>query len=186
MNELDRGRDIHRLDIDLQQRPIADPGFVFYLDRVVAETDDEIGGPQKFALDLPAGPLDAAERERMILVDHALCHGRGGERQIVAFDDVAQKRGIGDAHGRRADDRDRAPVMRPVTSAAKPAEPSCAVSTNSTPPWRPGLCIATLGPMPKPRATPFALSIAIIRSALFMLAANPARRLSTGVGSRHR
>src|SRR6266849_949010 len=29
-----------------------------------------------------------------------------------------------------------APVMRPVTSAAKPAEPSCAVSTNSTPPLR--------------------------------------------------
>src|SRR5262245_41458444 len=27
-----------------------------------------------------------------------------------------------------------APVIRPVTSAAKPAEPSCAVSTNSTPP----------------------------------------------------
>jgi hypothetical protein len=30
------------------------------------------------------------------------------------------------------------------------------------------------------------LSVAMIRSALFMLAANPVRRLSTGVGSRHR
>jgi len=107
MNQLDRGRDVHGLDIDLQQRPIADPGFVFHLDRVVAETDDEIGGAQELALDLPAGPLDAAERERMILVDHALGHGRGGERQVVAFDDVAQHLRIGDAHRRGAEDRNR-------------------------------------------------------------------------------
>jgi hypothetical protein len=43
----------------------------------------------------------------MILVDHAFGHGRGDEWQAVAFDDVAQKRGIGDARRRRADDRDR-------------------------------------------------------------------------------
>lgn len=43
----------------------------------------------------------------MILVDHALGHGRGGERQTVAFDDGSQHLRIGDAHRRRADDRDR-------------------------------------------------------------------------------
>src|SRR6516225_962232 len=64
-----------------------------------------------------------------------------------------------------------APVMRPVTSAAKPAEPSCAVSTNSTPPWRIASISGSTLPlgMPKPRVTPFALSVAMMRSALFML-----------------
>src|SRR5262245_46771774 len=78
-----------------------------------------------------------------------------------------------------------APVMRPVTSAAKPAEPSCAVSTNSTPPWRIASISGSTLPlgMPKPRVTPFALSVAMIRSALFMLAANRARRLSCAVGT---
>src|SRR5262245_20735226 len=81
-----------------------------------------------------------------------------------------------------------APVMRPVTSAAKPAEPSCAVSTNSTPPWRIASISGSTLPlgMPNPAVTPFALSVAMIRSALFMLPANPARRLSCGVGSHHR
>src|SRR6266540_166648 len=79
-----------------------------------------------------------------------------------------------------------APVMRPVTSAAKPAEPSCAVSTNSTPPWRIASISGSTLPlgMPKPRVTPFALSVAMIRSALFMAAANRARRLSCAVGTR--
>src|SRR3954464_13337475 len=36
MDELDRGRDVRRLDIDLQQRPVIDPGFVLHLDRIVA------------------------------------------------------------------------------------------------------------------------------------------------------
>ncbi len=107
MHEVDRRRDVHRLDIDLQQGTIVDPRFVFHLDRIVAETDDEIGGPQELALDLPAGPFDAAEREWMILVDHPLGHGRGGERQVVAFDDVAQQLRIGDAHRGCAEDRDR-------------------------------------------------------------------------------
>src|SRR5215472_12288389 len=81
-----------------------------------------------------------------------------------------------------------APVMRPVTSAAKPAEPSCAVSTNSTPPVRIASISGSTLPlgMRKPRVTPFALSVAMIRSALFMLTTNRACRLSCGVGSRHR
>src|SRR5262245_38597278 len=63
-----------------------------------------------------------------------------------------------------------APVMRPETSAAKPAEPSWAVSTNSTPPLRIASISGSTLPlgMPKPRAIPFALSVATIRSALFM------------------
>src|SRR6266542_1777163 len=92
MHDVDRGRDVHRLDIDLQQRPFADPGFIFHLDRVIAETDDEIGGTKKLALNLPAGALDATERERMIIVDHPFGHRRGGERQIVALDHSAQDR----------------------------------------------------------------------------------------------
>ena len=46
-----------------------------------------------------------------------------------------------------------APVMRPVTSAAKPAEPSCAVRTNSTPPLRIASISGSTLPlgMPKPR-----------------------------------
>ena len=100
MDELDRGRDVHRLDIDLQQRPVVDPGFILHLDRVVAEPDDEIGGTQELALDLPAGAFDAAERERVILVDHPLGHGRGGERQAVSFHKLAQQLRIGEPHGR--------------------------------------------------------------------------------------
>ena len=62
------------------------------------------------------------------------------------------------------------PVMRPVTSAAKPAEPSCAVSTKSTPPLRIASISGSTLPlgMPKPRVMPFALRVATIRSALFM------------------
>ena len=86
MHEIDRGRDVHRLDIDLQQRAVADPRLVFHLDRVVTEPDDEIGGAQALTLELPAGALDAAERERVVLVDHPLGHGRGGERQTVMLD----------------------------------------------------------------------------------------------------
>src|SRR5215470_9689442 len=40
--------------------------------------------------------------------------------------------------------------------------------------------------MPKPRVTPFALSVAMMRSALFMVAMNRARRVSCSVGSRNR
>src|SRR5262249_51902069 len=67
-----------------------------------------------------------------------------------------------------------APVIRPVTSAANPAEPSCAVRTNSTPPLRIASMSGSTLPlgMPKPRAMPFALSVAMIRSALFMPATN--------------
>ena len=63
-----------------------------------------------------------------------------------------------------------APVMRPVTSAAKPAEPSCAVSTKSTPPWRIASISGSTLPlgMPKPRVMPADFNVATIRSALFM------------------
>ena len=80
MRELHRGCNVDRLDIDLKQRNIIDPGFILDLDGVVAQPDDEIGRAQEFALHLPAGPLDAAERQRMILVDQSLRHRRGGER----------------------------------------------------------------------------------------------------------
>src|SRR5947208_11384830 len=61
-------------------------------------------------------------------------------------------------------------VMRPVTSAAKPAEPSCAVRTNSMPPLRIASISGSTLPLgiPKPRSTPAALSSATMRSALFM------------------
>ena len=63
-----------------------------------------------------------------------------------------------------------APVMRPVTSAAKPAEPSCAVSTKSKPPSRIASISGSTLPlgMPKPRLMPAAFRVATIRSALFM------------------
>src|SRR6185503_18684735 len=62
------------------------------------------------------------------------------------------------------------PVMRPVTSAANPAEPSCAVSTNSTPPFRIASISGSTLPlgMPKPRSMPAAFRVETIRSALFM------------------
>ena len=62
------------------------------------------------------------------------------------------------------------PVMRPVTSAAKPAEPSCAVSTKSTPPFRIASISGSTLPlgMPKPRSMPAAFRVATMRSALFM------------------
>ncbi len=87
VRQVDRGRHVDRLDVDLQQRPVADPGLVLDLDGVVAEADHQIGRAQELALDLPAGALDAAERERVILVDHALGHGGGGERQVVPLDE---------------------------------------------------------------------------------------------------
>ena len=99
MRELHSRGDIDRVDVDLQQRNVADPGLVFDLDGVVAEPYDQVGGAQEFALDLPAAALDAAERQRMILVDHALRHGGGGERQIVALDDLAQQIGVAEPHG---------------------------------------------------------------------------------------
>ena len=43
-------------------------------------------GAQNAALHLAAGALDAAERQRMGLIDHALGHGRGSERQIEVLD----------------------------------------------------------------------------------------------------
>ena len=84
--------------------------------------------------------------------------------------------------------RPGAPVMRPVTSAAKPAEPSCAVSTNSMPPARIASIRGSTLPlgMPKPRSMPAAFRVATIRSALFMSssysAATALARVSTSAG----
>src|SRR5215472_5566309 len=66
--------------------------------------------------------------------------------------------------------RPAAPVIRPVTSAAKPAEPSCAVSTKSIPPRRIASIRGSTLPLgiPNPCRTPAALRVATIRSALFM------------------
>ena len=107
MHEVDRRRDVHGIDIDLQQRPVVDPGLVLHLDRVVAETDDEVGRAQELALDLPARSLDASQREAMILVDHALGHGGGGERQVVTLDHPPQQVRIAHAHRARAEHGDR-------------------------------------------------------------------------------
>src|SRR5690349_4997902 len=62
------------------------------------------------------------------------------------------------------------PDIRPETSAAKPAEPSCAVSTNSTPPLRMASMSGSTLPlgMPNPRSIPAAFKIATIKSALFI------------------
>ena len=108
MGEVYRWRDVDRVDVDLQQRNVIDPGLVLDLDRVVAEPDDQVGRAQEPALDLPAASLDAAERQRVILIDHALGHGGGGERQVVALDELAQQVGVGNPHRRRADHRDGA------------------------------------------------------------------------------
>ena len=64
MHEVDRRRDVRRLDVDLQQRNVVDPGFVFDLDGVVAKPHDQVGGAQELALDLPARAFDAADRQR--------------------------------------------------------------------------------------------------------------------------
>ena len=100
VDELHRRRDVDRLDVDLDERDLADPGLVFDLDGVVADADDQVGRAQETALQLPARPLDAPHRQRMILIDHSLGHRCGRERQVVALDEVAQQRRIGDAHRR--------------------------------------------------------------------------------------
>src|SRR5215469_8877846 len=62
------------------------------------------------------------------------------------------------------------PVNRPVTSAANPAEPSCAVRIKSMPPRRIASINGSTLPlgMPKPVAMPAARNVATIKSALFM------------------
>src|SRR5580704_5800924 len=49
----------------LQERHLADPGFVFDLYGVVADADDQVGRAQEAALHLPARALDATCGERM-------------------------------------------------------------------------------------------------------------------------
>src|SRR5215813_1309456 len=71
--------------------------------------------------------------------------------------------------------RPGAPVRRPVTSAAKPADPSWAVSTNGRPPSRIASSSGRTLPlgMPNPCETPASRSVRTINSALF-IAGDPA------------
>src|SRR5262245_13150925 len=98
MNEFHRRCDVRGLNIDMEEGDAPDPGFVFDLNSVVADADDEIGGAQQAALYLSARAFDAANCERMVFIDHALCHGGGGKWQTVSLDDVAQPVRTVDAH----------------------------------------------------------------------------------------
>jgi hypothetical protein len=62
------------------------------------------------------------------------------------------------------------PLMRALTSAAKPADPSCAVRMKSMPPARIASMSGSTLPLgtPNPRTIPAAFRVATIRSALFM------------------
>jgi hypothetical protein len=107
VNDLDLAVGVDRLDVDLEERRAADPRLVLDLDRVVAHPDNQIGAAQERALHLAAGALDAAERERMVVVDQPLRHGRRQERQPMTLDELAEKPDITHPHRRGADDRDR-------------------------------------------------------------------------------
>ena len=98
---------IHGIHVDRQERHLADPGLILHLHDVVAEPHDEIGAAQELPLHLAPGPLDAAEGERVILRDHALGHGGRREGKPMAIDHRLEHVGVAEAHGRRADDRDR-------------------------------------------------------------------------------
>ncbi|MCX7314613.1 MAG: hypothetical protein NTV56_23625 [Alphaproteobacteria bacterium] len=95
-----RSGDIGLFNVDLQQWDVADPRLELDLNGVVAEADDQVGGPQELSLNLPARALDDADGQRMILVDHALGHRRGGERQVVPLDHLQQQFRIRHAHRR--------------------------------------------------------------------------------------
>ena len=125
MRELDRRRDVDRLDVDLQKRHVADPSLVLDLDGVVAQSDNEISRAQQAALVLAAGALDHAERKRMVLVDQALGHGRGREGKAVALDHLQQQRRVGEAHCRGANQRDRAPGGRDQLAGARDGDIRC-------------------------------------------------------------
>jgi hypothetical protein len=108
VSHVHRGGGIDRLDVDLQERHVTNPRLVFDFDRVVAQTDDQIGRAQEAPLDLPATPFDAAKRERVVLVDHALGHRGRCKWQVMSLDDLAEQIRIGKPHGGRADDGNRA------------------------------------------------------------------------------
>ena len=107
MNEFHRRCDVRGLNIDMEEGDAPDPGFVFDLNSVVADADDEIGGAQQPALCLSACPFDTADRKRVILVDHAFRHRGGGERQAEMFNDIPQSIRTLDAHRRCAKHGDR-------------------------------------------------------------------------------
>ncbi len=102
-----RPRDVDGLDVYLQQGHVADPCLVFDLDRVVAEPHYQVGIAQECALHLAASALDAADAERMVVVDHPFRHRRRRERHRPAFDEFAQEAGIPHSESVGADDCDR-------------------------------------------------------------------------------
>ena len=107
VRDVHAGVDIGALDIDVQHRHLADPGLVFHLDRVVAQPDHQVGALDQRALQLAQGALDAAQRQRVVLVDQALGHHRRREGNAVALDQGAQCLWLLHAHGACADHRDR-------------------------------------------------------------------------------
>ena len=109
MGEVDRRRDIDPFDVDLKQRNIADPRFVFHLDGVVAETHDQIGRAKKLALHLPVGSqLAIATRDAPPLPMARLRAAR--EVVEIGVDDLAmdaaEARGLLAAVGVRLGDDD--------------------------------------------------------------------------------
>ena len=175
VHELDRRRDVGRLDVDLQQRHVADPGLVLDLDRCRSRARRSGRRERrKLALHLPARALDAAERQRMILVDHALGHRGGGERQVVPLDHRAQQ---------RRDRRSASPTSRAPRSAA------CAAAIRSRPPRRCGVAArrrastAPPGPAPARRVGASATSSGRSRcTGPVRLAQREADRLVHGLG----
>ena len=87
-----RGVDLGRLGVDVDD-PLAAarvPGFRGVLDQVVADADDEVG-PVEAGQDVVARlEPDRHEREVRPVVDGALAHERGGDRDVQAAREVAQ------------------------------------------------------------------------------------------------
>ena len=110
--QLDGRRDINLLDIDLQQRRVADPRFVLDFDGIVAEPDDQIGPTQNLPLDLPHCALDAPDRKRMILIYQPLGHRRARKRNAVTLDKTTQQTDIAHPHRIGAEYGDRALCRR--------------------------------------------------------------------------
>src|SRR5262249_3645287 len=86
--------------------------LVLDLDHVVADPDDQVGPAQQLTLHLAPRPLDAAEGQRMGLVDHALGHRGRRERRPMAIDHRAPEAGVPRAHARAGGPRDGTPRGR--------------------------------------------------------------------------
>jgi hypothetical protein len=97
---------IRALDAHMEKRRRADPGLVLDLDRVVAQRDDEVRAAQEAALNLAPRPLDAAERQRVVLADEPLRHRGGCERHAPPVDEAPQQARISHPHRGGADHGD--------------------------------------------------------------------------------